>query len=134
MKAPILATVMAVSVFLAMFASYVYDEHFDGFGNSIGEANELSPIELTFSITDNVTVKHGNDVISNGDVYTFHGDATLTVTTNDGLAHDITYSGSWTNGDESGSCSGDELGNSIQISIVDCIYWGTAHGTMQIAY
>ena len=134
MKAPILATVMAVSVFLAMFASYVYDEHFDGFGNSNCTADDISPIELTFTITDNVTVKHGNHVIHNGDVYTFHNSSTLIVTTNDGLAHNITYSGSWSNGDESGSSSGNELGNSIEVSIEDFIYWGTAHGTMDIGY
>jgi len=95
--------------------------------------NELSPIELTFSIDEStVKVMYGDKEIKNNDVVTFKGDAKLVAYTLDGLRHTISYAGSWSNGDERGAANGSELGTSAEIYIVNCIYFGKATGTMKI--
>ena len=94
---------------------------------------DLGAVVLTFTIGDGITVKCGGDEIKNGDTYTFDGDSSVIVTTNDGQKHDIKYSGSWSNDyGMSGGASGVELGTSATIYIVDMMYFGDGHGTMDI--
>ena len=55
------------------------------------------------------------------------------MTTNDGLRHNVSYKGSWNNDyGMSGGASGEELGSSVTIYIVDMMYFADGHGTMEI--
>ena len=94
---------------------------------------DIAAVVLKFTIGSGITAKCGTNEIKDGDTYTFHGDNTVTVTTNDGARHDVKYNGSWSNEyGMSGGASGQELGSSVNISIVDMMYFSDGHGTMEI--
>ena len=96
--------------------------------------DELQPIELKFSIDESkVTVKHGGDVIHDGDTFTIYGDDAFTATTVDGQKHTINWDGHWSNPDgESSGASGCHYTVTATISVQDFIYFDKATGTMVI--
>ena len=94
---------------------------------------DLANVVLKFTIGEGITVSAGGTQINDGDEYTFVGDGTITVTTNDGQRHDVKYKGSWSNEyGMSGGASGNELNSTVSISIVDMMYFSDGHGTMEI--
>ncbi len=112
-----------------------------GHGKFVGElmigfiydSSDLGAVILTFTITDDITVKAGGTTINNGDTYTFNGDGQIIVTTNDGEKHNVKYNGSWSNPDGmSGGASGQELNSSVTIYITDMMFFSDGHGTMDI--
>lgn len=97
------------------------------------EDSDIAGIVLKFTIGEGITVKCGSDEIKDGDEYRFPNDSKIDVTTNDGQRHDVKYKGSWSNEyGMSGGASGEELGSSITIDIVDMMYFSDGHGTMEI--
>lgn len=102
-------------------------QFFDGDG-------DLAAINLTFTITGDISVSWSGGDITNGQTVSFPGDSKITVKTNDGQRHEVSYSGSWSNPDGmSGGASGGELNSTVIIDIVDCIYFDPATGTMNIS-
>lgn len=116
----------------ALFGHGTYDGTLRVFFTA--DDSDLADIILTFTIDSRITVRSQGVTINNGDQFTFHGDSTINVITNDGQRHDISYSGSWSNdcGMSSGA-SGSELGSDITIYIEDFIYFDPAYGTMKIS-
>ena len=96
--------------------------------------DELQPIELKFTIDESkVTVKHGGDVIHDGDSFTIYGDDAFSVSTVDGQKHTITWDGRWSNPDgESSGASGCHYTVSTTITVQDFIYFSKATGTMTV--
>ena len=94
---------------------------------------DIAAVVLKFTIGDGITVTHGSDEIKDGDTYSFPNDSTIVVKTNDGQRHNVKYNGSWSNDyGMSGGANGEELGSSVNISIIDMMYFGDGHGTMEI--
>ncbi len=126
-------TVAAVAIVAVLaFTMIVHGDN----GKDGGQPNSLSPIELKFTIDETkVKVMWGDQEIKNQDTVTFPRDATLNVSTIDGMRHNITYGGSWSNAaGENGSTSGSNLAVSTQVIIPDTIFFGKATGTMSISY
>ena len=101
--------------------------------NMAENSGDINPIHLKFSFDESkVTVSCGGSEIKDGDTFTFDGDSTVSVESKVGRVN-ISYSGSWKNADGmSGGASGNKLGTTASISIMDMMFFSDGYGDMKI--
>ncbi len=101
--------------------------------NVAENTGDINPIHLKFSFDESkVKVSAGGTEIANGDTFDFDGDGSVHVESKVGKVM-LKYSGSWKNADGmSGGASGYNQGTSVDISIMNMMFFSDGYGDMNI--
>ncbi len=101
--------------------------------NVAENTGDINPIHLKFSFDESkVKVSAGGTEIANGDTFDFDGDGSVLVESKIGNVM-LKYSGSWKNADGmSGGASGYNQGTSVDISIMNMMFFSDGYGDMNI--